>query len=399
VIKAVWYCLIRNRIRFAALVLRVALKAVRRQPGPFLVALLGFVLQAGWCVLFVAAFYYVNVVQSPGSLTAVSFTSVSIILGFFWVMEVIRNIVSFTISGVVATWYYYGKPSKKTLNATVEHLPGELSAKQRAQIVASLPPGNPSPPVVFVVPKGSQIPNLIAIPRNGHSSPATAMPTSGASSSPPVPASAQLPFPSTPPASLGSPGKTEQTNGERLMEIWKQKYHLDEAKLEAAAKARIEGMPAFPTLRMLGYALTYSLGSIAFGSLIIAALKTFEYFYRQAKESNKPWIKALILFFIGCMETILQTFNLFAFVSAASRGTSYCGSAKITFGLIKDRLLDAIVSNDLVAGMLRGACFMGSLTLLGIACVVARAGFQLPWGLVSRFVPHVERNYASIPEI
>ncbi|RUS24264.1 plasma-membrane choline transporter-domain-containing protein, partial [Jimgerdemannia flammicorona] len=69
-----------------------------------------------------------------------------------------------------------------------------------------------------------------------------------------------------------------------------------------------------PTSLALFWSATTSFGSICFGSLIVASLKTAHYFYKRGKNSSNPWIKAFVLFIFHWIEWILITFNMYAFV-------------------------------------------------------------------------------------
>lgn len=70
----------------------------------------------------------------------------------------------------------------------------------------------------------------------------------------------------------------------------------------------------YPISRALFWSVTTSFGSVCFGSLLVAALKTGHYFYKRGRNSNNPWVKAVVLFIFHWIEWILITFNMYAFV-------------------------------------------------------------------------------------
>jgi len=129
--------------------------------------------------------------------------------------------------------------------------------------------------------------------------------------------------------------------------------------------SKTKNAPKMPIFYALKRAITYSFGSIVLGSLIVAILKTARYFYRKAKNSRKPWVKLVVLCFFTCIESIIQTFNMYAFVQVAIYGSSYCVAGKNTLKLIKKCGIEAIANDDLTDGL---ESFF--LYLVGFKCVL-----------------------------
>ncbi|KAF2725746.1 DUF580-domain-containing protein [Polychaeton citri CBS 116435] len=113
-------------------------------------------------------------------------------------------------------------------------------------------------------------------------------------------------------------------------------------------------------------ALTYSFGSISFGSLIIAIINMLRQAVSiaQQQEANSGNIAADICFcllrcLIGLLDWAVNFINRYAFSYMALYGKSYIQSAKATWRLIKDRGIDALVNECLIGPVLTmGATFV-----------------------------------------
>lgn len=98
-----------------------------------------------------------------------------------------------------------------------------------------------------------------------------------------------------------------------------------------------EGMqPKHPTLPAFGRASTLSLGSIAFGSLIVTILEMLRLLLqsvRQNANADGQPIEAILACcaecFIGCIENLVQYFNRYAYIEIALYGkvSGVCGGA------------------------------------------------------------------------
>jgi len=85
----------------------------------------------------------------------------------------------------------------------------------------------------------------------------------------------------------------------------------------------------------------YHLGSVAFGSLIIAIVQTCRYVMRYLEQQAKAqhnqfmkWVFRIIQCCLWCFEKCLKFLNKNAYIQVALRGTSFCLSAKNAFMLI-----------------------------------------------------------------
>ncbi|KAK6028771.1 hypothetical protein OSTOST_05141 [Ostertagia ostertagi] len=139
------------------------------------------------------------------------------------------------------------------------------------------------------------------------------------------------------------------------------------------AKNKPKDVPSFPVLRALGRALRYNLGSLAFGSLIIAVIK-------------------LIRVLLDYLDKKLSTTNS-TVIKMAIYGKSFFTSAKESFLLLVRNCVRAAVVNQ-VAGIL---LFIGkALITLGMG-VVAFFYFSGQW--VVDGIPRVELYYYFVPII
>ena len=104
------------------------------------------------------------------------------------------------------------------------------------------------------------------------------------------------------------------------------------------------------TTQSLNRALTYSFGSICFGSLIVAILQTLRYVLRAASGGEQRNLASVIFdCLLGIIEALVRYFNYYAYTQIAIYGKSFIQAAKDTFTLFKERGLDAIVNDDVIS--------------------------------------------------
>ncbi|CAG8585462.1 15187_t:CDS:2 [Racocetra persica] len=127
-----------------------------------------------------------------------------------------------------------------------------------------------------------------------------------------------------------------------------------------------QGAGTTPTLSSFKRATTTSIGSICFGSLIIALLSTTRTVLQAFANSDEGacgFCAVCIACLLAWIESLVEYFNFYAYVEVAIYGKSYCQAAKDTWTLIKDRGVEAIINDDLIGNVLT----MGSL-LIGVLC-------------------------------
>lgn len=116
--------------------------------------------------------------------------------------------------------------------------------------------------------------------------------------------------------------------------------------------------------------MTYSFGSISFGSLIVTIINCLRQIcsVAQQNEAQSGNLVGVALFcilrcFISILDWAVQFINRYAFCHIALYGKSYINAAKDTWKMIKDRGIDALVNECLV-----GPVFSMGATFVGFAC-------------------------------
>ncbi|EST09646.1 Choline transporter-like protein [Kalmanozyma brasiliensis GHG001] len=118
--------------------------------------------------------------------------------------------------------------------------------------------------------------------------------------------------------------------------------------------------------------MTYSLGSICFGSLIVAILDMLRALFNllQSQAASDGDMTGQILACIascciGCIRALVDYFNRYAYINIALYGNGYIRAAKETWSLLKDRGIDALINDSLVNIVFNcGAFIVGLLTAL-----------------------------------
>ncbi|XP_071802094.1 choline transporter-like protein 2 [Asterias amurensis] len=158
-----------------------------------------------------------------------------------------------------------------------------------------------------------------------------------------------------------------------------------------------QDIPTLPLWGGLYRALRYHLGSIAFGSLIIAIIKIIrvllEYAEVQLKKGKENKVVTFILKCLKCcfwcLEKFMKFLNKNAYIMIAIYGKNFCSSAKSAFFLLMRNIVRVAVINKITDFLL----------LLGILCItsgVSVAAFffftnQITW--VSGILTVPEVNY------
>lgn len=128
-------------------------------------------------------------------------------------------------------------------------------------------------------------------------------------------------------------------------------------------------IPTFPLLSSFGRTLRYHLGSLAFGSLIIAIVQIIrvflEYLDSKLKGSENPaakfFLKCLKCCF-WCLEKFLRFLNKNAYILIAVYGKNFCISAKNAFSLILRNVVRVVVVDKVTDFVL----FLSQLVIIGL---------------------------------
>ena len=118
--------------------------------------------------------------------------------------------------------------------------------------------------------------------------------------------------------------------------------------------------------------LTYSFGSICFGSLLVAIIEVIRSMVRSAANNRRGGIVTCIAqCLLHYIEQIAQYFNKFAFIYVGLYGYAYLEAGKNVFSLFKHRGFTVIINDGLVGRMLGMVCFCIGLINSCIAAVLA----------------------------
>jgi len=131
-------------------------------------------------------------------------------------------------------------------------------------------------------------------------------------------------------------------------------------------------MPRHPTSAAFVRASTLSLGSIAFGSLIVTILDLLRMILNAAQNNAnadghpvEACLACCAACFVGILQNLIEYFNRYAYIEIALYGKPYIAAAKDTWRLFKDRGIDALVNDSLVGMTLTwGAYAIGLLCSL-----------------------------------
>jgi len=120
--------------------------------------------------------------------------------------------------------------------------------------------------------------------------------------------------------------------------------------------------------------LTTSFGSICFGSLLVAILRTLREMANYARtQDDGGFLLCVVECILGCLESLLEYFNKWAFVYVGLYGYGYIEAGKNVITLFRNRGWEAIIADDLVDTLLlMVSLLVGAITgCVGIAIQAA----------------------------
>ena len=129
----------------------------------------------------------------------------------------------------------------------------------------------------------------------------------------------------------------------------------------------------------LSRATTTSLGSICFGSLIVAFLKTLRSILHAIRSQSDNCCACIFDCILSVLESLIQYFNVYAFTQVAIYGKTYCQAAKDTWSLIKSHGVEAIINDNLISGVLFLGSFLGGIVSAIIGGIIAYSWIQDYW--------------------
>lgn len=137
-----------------------------------------------------------------------------------------------------------------------------------------------------------------------------------------------------------------------------------------------QGMPKHAAMSSFRRAVTYSLGSISLGSLIVSIInfirQILSVLQQDARQSGDTLATVLLCFVqccFGVLDWLVTYFNHYAYSYIALYGKAYVPSAKATWKLMQTRGIDAMVNDSLIGSVLSfGASFVAYAAALVAYC-------------------------------
>ncbi|XP_037084148.1 choline transporter-like 2 [Pollicipes pollicipes] len=164
-------------------------------------------------------------------------------------------------------------------------------------------------------------------------------------------------------------------------------------------------LPKTPLMDSTSRTFRYHMGTLAFGSLIIAIIRvvrvTLEYIYKKCKRHPGSSVARAVLCCcrccMWCLEKFMRFINRNAYIMTATYGTNFCSSAKDAFLLIMRNVL-RVVAVDAVCDFL---LFLGK-AVITVGITVASFFFldhRIPIRGLDKFVPNTHYSWLPIVTI
>ncbi|KAG5603779.1 hypothetical protein H5410_025271 [Solanum commersonii] len=127
-------------------------------------------------------------------------------------------------------------------------------------------------------------------------------------------------------------------------------------------------MPPKPLKKSLRYAVTTSFGSICYGSLFTASIRTLRWKIRgvRSKIGKNECLLCCVDFLFHLVETLVRFFNKYAYVQIAVYGKNFNCSARDAWELFQSTGVEALIAYDcsgavifmgtVVSGLVAGTC-------------------------------------------
>ena len=98
-------------------------------------------------------------------------------------------------------------------------------------------------------------------------------------------------------------------------------------------------------------AMTTSFGSICFGSLLVAIVQALKALVNSARNGDNQILVCIADCILGCIESLLEYFNKWAFIYVGLYGYGYIEAGKNVMTLFRNRGWEAIIADDLVGNV------------------------------------------------
>ncbi|KAJ6318286.1 hypothetical protein OIU76_013760 [Salix suchowensis] len=118
-----------------------------------------------------------------------------------------------------------------------------------------------------------------------------------------------------------------------------------------------------PLMKSLRYSVTKSFGSICYGSLFTAAIRTLRWEIRglRSKIGKNECLLCCVDFLFHLVETLVRFFNKYAYVQIAVHGKSFNRSARDAWELFQSTGVEALVAYDCSGAVLLMVTILGGL--------------------------------------
>ncbi|KAF9159915.1 putative choline transporter, neither null mutation nor overexpression affects choline transport [Actinomortierella ambigua] len=131
-----------------------------------------------------------------------------------------------------------------------------------------------------------------------------------------------------------------------------------------------QGMGNSPTCASFKRSCTTSIGSICFGSLIVAIIQTLRAMTAMLRGDGDNgflvFLACIIDCILGCIQGIAEYVNKYAYCQVAIYGKSFLEAARDTWTILKDRGIEQIINDNLIGNVwAMGAIVGGTLSALG----------------------------------
>ncbi|KAJ6899343.1 CTL-like protein [Populus alba x Populus x berolinensis] len=122
-------------------------------------------------------------------------------------------------------------------------------------------------------------------------------------------------------------------------------------------------MPPNSLTKSLRYSVTKSFGSICYGSLFTAAIRTLRWEIRglRSKICKNECLLCCVDFLFHLVETLVRFFNKYAYVQIAVHGKSFNRSARDAWELFQSTGVEAIIAYDCSGAVLLMVTLLGGL--------------------------------------
>ncbi|XP_052224433.1 choline transporter-like protein 2 isoform X2 [Dreissena polymorpha] len=159
-------------------------------------------------------------------------------------------------------------------------------------------------------------------------------------------------------------------------------------------------IPTFPLLYSVGRCFRYHLGSLAFGSLIVAIIQIIrvflEYLDHKLKGSENPVAKFVLKCLkccFWCLEKFIRFLNKNAYIMVAVHGKNFCSSAKSAFMLILRNVVRVMVVDKVTDFLL----LIGKLLVVGGVAIASYFFFDGRISFLKTYQPSL--NFYVVPVV